>query len=82
MTVIETRTTHTATLEWPYKKLLSKRELIHKLTITIPEGADIVGMSVADVPRNQPNSSYPKMMRTLTITYHDDPIIGRYSRRS
>lgn len=80
MTVIETRTTHTATLEWPYKKPLSKRELIHKLTITIPEGADIVGMSVADVPRNKPDSSFPEMMRVLTVTYRDDPIIGRYRR--
>ena len=80
MTVIQTRTTHTATLEWPYKELLSRRELIHKLTITIPEGADIVGMSVAEVPRNKPGSSFPEVMRSLTITYRDDPIIGRYRR--
>lgn len=80
MVAIETRTTHTATFEWPYKKQLSKRELIHKLTITIPEGADIVGMAVADVPRKKPGSEFPEVMRTLTITYHDDPIIGRYRR--
>ena len=80
MTVIQTRTTHTATLEWPYKSLLSKRELIHKLTITIPEGADIVDMSIAEVPRNKPDSSIPELMRSLTITYRDDPIIGRYRR--
>ena len=80
MVAIQTRTTHTATLEWPYKSLLSKDELIHKLTITIPNGADIVGMAVADVPRKQPDSSFPEVMRTLTITYHDDPIIGRYRR--
>lgn len=80
MTVIETHTTHTATLEWPYKSLLSKDELIHKLTINIPNGADIIGMAVAEVPRNQPDSSFPKMMRVLTITYRDNPIIGRYRR--
>ena len=80
MTVIQTRTTHTATLEWPYKSLLSKRELIHKLTITSPEGADIVDMSIAEVTRNKPGSTIPELMRSLTITYRDDPIIGRYRR--
>lgn len=80
MTFIETHTTHTATLEWPYANPLSKRELIHKLTTTIPEGANIVGMSVADVPRKKPDVSFPLVMRTLTITYNDNPIIGHYRR--
>lgn len=78
MTVIETRTTHTATLEWPYAEPLSKRELIHKLQSTIPEGADIVGMSVADVPRNKPGREFPKVMRALTITYVGNPTLMRY----
>ena len=52
MTVIETRTTHTAVLEWPYKKPLNKDELIHKLSITIPNSADITGIAIADVPRS------------------------------
>lgn len=80
MTVIETHTTHTAVLEWPYKKPLSKDELIHKLTITIPSSADIVGMAIADVPRKYPKESFPIVMRTLTITYRDDPFTARCRR--
>lgn len=80
MTVIETRTTHTATLEWPYAEPLSKRELIHKLKIAIPEDSDIVGMSVADVPRNKPGREFPKVMRALTITYVENPTLTRYRR--
>ena len=37
-------------------------------------------MSIAEVPRNKPDSSIPELMRSLTITYRDDPIIGRYRR--
>ena len=80
MTTIETQTTHTATLEWPCKAALSKDELIHKLSITIPNHADIVAMSIADVARIKRNRDYPEIIRTLTITYRDDPITARYRR--
>lgn len=79
MVVIETRTTHTATLEWPYKKPLSKDELIHKLSITIPNSAEITGMSIADVPRTKAGQPFPEVMRTLTITYRDN-FPRRYGR--
>ena len=79
MTVIETRTTHTAVLEWPYKKPLNKGELIHKLSITIPNSADITGIAIADVPRKVPDSSFPEVMRSLTITYRDN-FPRRYGR--
>lgn len=81
MTTINTRTTHTATLEWPYKDRLSKDELVHKLKIGIPDYADIVGISIADVPRKKAGQPFPEVMRTLTITYIDDPILGHYRRR-
>lgn len=80
MTTIETQTTHTVTLEWPCKTLLSKDELIHKLSISIPNRADIIEMSIADVPRVKRNRDYPEMLRTLTITYRDDPITARCRR--
>ena len=79
-TIINTRTTHTATLEWPYKKMLSKRELVHKLSSIIPDSADIIGISITDVPRHGSGQSIPEVMRSLTITYLDDPLLGRYRR--
>lgn len=72
MDAIETRTTHTAVLEWPYKAALSKDELIYKLKISIPDTAQIVGMTVSDVLRRGAGQSFPKVMRSLTITYLDN----------
>lgn len=77
---IETNMTHTVTLEWPYKMQLSKRDFMDELTRAFPRDALIVGLSIADVPRNTPNQSFPEVMRTLTITYRDDPLLSRYRR--
>lgn len=80
MMKLETQITHTAKLTWDYHDRLDKRDLINGLTNALPNGAQITGLSVADVPQVLPGTAKQVVRRTLTISYVDDPLFARYRR--
>lgn len=80
MMKLETQITHTAKLAWDYHDRLDKRELINGLTNTLPNGAQITGLSIADVPQVLPGTTNQVVRRTLTITYVDEPVFTRNRR--
>lgn len=77
---LETHTTHTVKLAWPLTEPLEKSELIRGLSDVLPEGAVITELTAGDCPIPQPEIAGPKVRRTLTITYLENPVLARYRR--
>lgn len=77
---IETHTTHTAKLAWPRTEPLEKSDLIRGLNDTLPDSAIITGLSVADIPVEEPREISQVEKRSLTITYIEHPALARYGR--
>ena len=80
MAEIETHTTHTVKLSWALDDPLEKSELIRGLSNVLPEGAVITELKAGDCPILQPEIAGPKVTRTLTITYLENPVLARYRR--
>lgn len=77
---IEAQTAHTVKLTWGRKELLEKSDLIRGLSDTLPDGALITGLSVADIPVEEPHEITQVAKRVLAITYVDNPAFARYRR--
>ena len=77
---IEARTTHTVKLTWTRAELLEKSDLIRGLSDALPDGALVTGLSVADIPVEEPREITQVAKRVLTITYVDNPAFARYRR--
>lgn len=77
---LEAHTTHTVELSWALDDTLEKRELIRGLSDVLPEGAVITALTAGDCPIPQPEIAGPKITRTLTITYLENPVLARYRR--
>lgn len=77
----EAHVTHTVKLSWDSDDLLEKEELIRGLSDVLPDGAVITELTVGDCPIPQPEIAGPKAMRTLTITYLENPVLARYRSR-
>ena len=77
---LETQTTHTVKLAWARTEPLEKSHLIRGLNDTLPDGAIITGLSVADIPMEEPHEIAQAAKRSLTITYIENPVLARYRR--
>lgn len=77
---LETQTTHTVKLYWNQRTPLEKGDLIRGLTDTLPNGALITELAVADTTKEEPDYTTPPVIRTLTITYMTNPALDRYRR--
>ena len=77
---LETQTTHTVKLAWPRTEPLEKSVFIRGLNDTIPDSAIITGLSVADIPVEEPREITQAEKRSLTITYIENPVLARYRR--
>lgn len=77
---LEAHTTHTVKLSWDPGDPLDKSVLIRGLSDTLPDGALVIGLSVADISLEDPHEITQVAKRTLTITYCDDPIRTHYRR--
>lgn len=77
---LETQTTHTVKLAWARTEPLEKSDLIRGLNDTLPDGAIITGLSVADIPVEEPREISQVEKRSLTITYIENPALARYGR--
>lgn len=77
---IEAQTIHTVKLSWPLAEPLEKSVLIRWLSDTLPDGALVTGLSVADIPVEEPHEITQVAKRALTITYVDTPVLARYRR--
>jgi hypothetical protein len=69
---LHAKTTHTVTLSWDQSDPLEKGDLIRGLSDTLPDGAVITGLSVADIPVEEPREIAQAAKRTVTITYVTD----------
>nr|DAV36447.1 MAG TPA: hypothetical protein [Caudoviricetes sp.] len=69
---IYAKTTHTVTISWDQSDPLKKGDLIRALSDTLPDSAVITGLSVADIPVEEPREIAQAAKRTLTITYVTD----------
>ncbi len=77
---LETQTTHTVKLAWARTEPLEKSNLIRGLNDTLPDGAIITGLSVSDIPIEEPHEIAQAAKRALTITYIENPVLARYRR--
>lgn len=77
---LEAHTTHTVKLSWALDDPLEKSELIRGLSNVLPEGAVITKLTAGDRPIPQPEITGPKVTRTLTITYLENPVLAHYRR--
>lgn len=77
---LEARTTHTVTLSWDSDDPLGKEQLIRGLNDTLPDSAIITGLSVSDIPMEEPHEITQVAKRALTITYIENPALARYGR--
>lgn len=69
---LQAKTTHTVTLSWDQSDPLKKGDLIRGLSDTLPDGAIITGISVADIPMEEPHEIAQAAKQALTITYVTD----------
>ena len=77
---LETQTTHTVTISWDSDDTLEKEELIRGLNDALPDSAIITGLSVADIPMEEPHEITQAAKRALTITYIENPVLAHYRR--
>lgn len=77
---LEAKTTHIVKLSWPREEPLEKSILIRGLSDTLPDGAVITGLSVADIPMEEPHEIAQAAKQTLTITYVENTTLTRYRR--
>lgn len=77
---LKAHTTHTVKLSWAFGDPLEKSELIRGLSDVLPEGAVITVLKADVCPIPQPEIAGPRVMRTLTITYLENPVLARYRR--
>lgn len=80
MSGIETHTTHTVKLTWNQREPLDKCEFIRCLTSVLPHDAQIIGLAVADNPKEEPDYTTPAVIRALTITYITNTLLDSYRR--
>ena len=77
---LHAKTTHTVKLTWDQSDPLEKGDLIRGLSDTLPNGAVITGLSVSDIPMEEPREINQAAKWALTITYIENPVLARYRR--
>jgi hypothetical protein len=69
---LQAKTTHTVKLSWDQNDPIEKGDLIRGLSDTLPNGAIITGLTVADIPMEEPHEIAHAAKQALTITYVTD----------